>query len=257
MRGFASAAAAAVAVAAATVRADVQFTVSTWLASEGGTGLTYATVVVAHPWSWSEARDFAQVCGGELLCVRSAEELEWACSFAGTAGGFACAGPWIGGTRDANAGWRWIDGSTFAPFGWEPGRPVHSAQIPSSLCLTGDSAPAGTWTDAVPSPDAGSGVRSAVIRWSSFDDCDGDTIPDALEIAAQPSLDTDGDGVIDACAQAAPADINLDGRIDGLDLAALLAVWGPVSPPLPRADINRDGVVGGTDLAQLLAAWTG
>ena len=257
MRGFASAAAAAVAGAAATVRADVQFTVSVWPVSGGGSGLTYATAVSTSPWSWHEAREFAQLCGGELLCVRSAEELAWASAFAGAAGGFECAGPWIGGARDANATWRWIDGSAFTPFGWEPGRPANSLLIPSTLCLAGDGVPAGTWIDALPSPDAGTGVQSALIRWASFSDCDGDAIPDALEIAVQPSLDADADGVIDACAHAAPADINLDGRIDGLDLAALLAAWGPVSPPLPRADINRDGVVSGTDLAQLLAAWTG
>lgn len=257
MRGYASAAAVVLAGAAATARADVQFAVSTWPVSAGGTGLTYATVVAESPWSWRDARDLANRCGGELLCVRSAEELAWVCSFASAAGGFACTGPWIGGERGASSSWRWVDGSNFEPFGWEPGRPANSPLLPSSLCLAGDGEPAGTWIDALPSPDAGVGVRSAVIRWSSFGDCDGDAIPDALEIAAEPSLDADGDGVIDACAQAAPADINLDGRVDGLDLAAMLATWGPVSPPLPRADINRDGVVSGTDLSQLLAAWTG
>ena len=48
-------------------------------------------------------------------------------------------------------------------------------------------------------------------------------------------------------------DFNLDGRIDGSDLAQLLANWGSASTTL---DLDRSGVVGGGDLTILLAAWT-
>ena len=51
---------------------------------------------------------------------------------------------------------------------------------------------------------------------------------------------------------AIPADINHDGRVDGIDLALLLGGWG-----LPGvADIDHDGIVGGADLALLLNAWS-
>lgn len=52
-----------------------------------------------------------------------------------------------------------------------------------------------------------------------------------------------------------PADINNDGTVDGVDLSALLASWGPCVTASCSGDINGDDVVGGTDLSALLAAW--
>jgi hypothetical protein len=48
-------------------------------------------------------------------------------------------------------------------------------------------------------------------------------------------------------------DLNLDGLIDGADLAQVLVLWGNPQPPLP--DISGDGVFGGDDLAIVLANW--
>lgn len=48
-------------------------------------------------------------------------------------------------------------------------------------------------------------------------------------------------------------DIDLDGDVDGSDLAALLGGWGTQNPVL---DFNGDQIVNGGDLAILLAAWT-
>ena len=47
------------------------------------------------------------------------------------------------------------------------------------------------------------------------------------------------------------ADLNGDGSVNGVDLAALLACWGDIC-----ADIDGDGTTSGTDLSALLAAWT-
>lgn len=52
---------------------------------------------------------------------------------------------------------------------------------------------------------------------------------------------------------AIPADLNGDGRVDGLDLAVLLANWGGSG----AGDIDQSGVVNGNDLTAMLAAWTG
>lgn len=54
----------------------------------------------------------------------------------------------------------------------------------------------------------------------------------------------------------AVGDLNCDGSIDGGDLIALLAEWGPCETlnDCP-ADFNVDGTVDGADLAQLLAIW--
>lgn len=44
--------------------------------------------------------------------------------------------------------------------------------------------------------------------------------------------------------------------VNGADLAALLAWWGPAEGCAGRADINFDGVVDGADLATLLSHWS-
>ncbi len=46
-------------------------------------------------------------------------------------------------------------------------------------------------------------------------------------------------------------DLNQDGRVDGLDLAAVLSGWGGSTV----GDVNGDGVVDGIDLAALLSNW--
>ena len=50
------------------------------------------------------------------------------------------------------------------------------------------------------------------------------------------------------------ADLDQDGKIDGLDLAVLLGEWGASGG---IADINEDGIVDGGDLAKLLGQWAG
>lgn len=49
-------------------------------------------------------------------------------------------------------------------------------------------------------------------------------------------------------------DINLDGTVDGADLAILLGQWSSVGTLL-SADLNGDGTVGGVDLGMLLGGW--
>lgn len=50
-----------------------------------------------------------------------------------------------------------------------------------------------------------------------------------------------------------PGDINGDGRVNAIDLSALISHDGLNYPP---ADFNRDGTVGAADMAILLAKWT-
>jgi len=93
-------------------------------------------------------------------------------------------------------------------------------------------------------------------------DCNGDGAADYLEIANSPDLDADGNLVLDSCecqtnpalAACCPADLNRDGQVNGADIGAVLAFWGP-NPAFPAADIDRSGAVDGLDLALLLAAW--
>jgi hypothetical protein len=83
-------------------------------------------------------------------------------------------------------------------------------------------------------------------------DCNTNGVGDVCEIAAG-APDFNLDTVPDPCQ--CLADLFVDRQVNGADLGALLAFWGPVNPALPSADINRDGVVNGADLGYLLNAW--
>jgi hypothetical protein len=52
-----------------------------------------------------------------------------------------------------------------------------------------------------------------------------------------------------------PGDVTGDRRIDGVDLAAVLAAWGSNGTGQFDTDTNDDGVVDGVDLATILGAW--
>jgi len=52
-----------------------------------------------------------------------------------------------------------------------------------------------------------------------------------------------------------PGDLNLDGRVDVMDLGILLSAWGKTS--YPPADIDKNGIVDDTDQDILLSNWAG
>jgi hypothetical protein len=91
-------------------------------------------------------------------------------------------------------------------------------------------------------------------------DCNGNGVADHSDIAGGISLDLDADGMPDECIcrhypiNCCPGDLNANSVVDGADLGALLAFWGPVTT-FPRADINQDGRVSGADLGYLLNSW--
>jgi hypothetical protein len=111
-----------------------------------------------------------------------------------------------------------------------------------------------TWpTDTVPS---GAFARSVTTGFAIRDfDCDGSGTGDLMQIATGELSDLDGNRVPDTCE--CLGDLYVDGFVNGADLGALLAYWGPVTgtPASQAADIDRDGVVNGSDLGILLAGW--
>ena len=66
-------------------------------------------------------------------------------------------------------------------------------------------------------------------------------------------IDYFGGRVLKIIASGRASDINLDGVVDGSDLAFLLSSW--LDAGCGRADLNNDGLVNGVDLAQLLSDW--
>ena len=91
-----------------------------------------------------------------------------------------------------------------------------------------------------------------LIANSSQADCNNNGGGDACEIAAG-AADYNQDTIPDTCQ--CLADLVVNQEVNGADLGALLAAWGPANPALPSADINRDGSVDGADLGYLLYAW--
>jgi hypothetical protein len=83
-------------------------------------------------------------------------------------------------------------------------------------------------------------------------DCDNDGIGDACDL---PASDYNANGIPDYCE--CIADLYVDGVVNGVDLGALLAYWGPTTSATAsqRADLNRDGAVDGIDLGYLLSRW--
>ena len=57
--------------------------------------------------------------------------------------------------------------------------------------------------------------------------------------------------VVYTLASAPPGDLNGDGKVNGADIAILLAAWGGTGP----ADLDHSGIVDGADLAILLSNW--
>lgn len=110
------------------------------------------------------------------------------------------------------------------------------------------------------------GVKGAAIAFRLDADCDGDGVPDELEIIGGAG-DCDGDGVPDACeadddgdgvpdACECPYDLDGDGKIGATDLAIMLGAWGPVGKQTPAGvDFNGDGEVDARDLTVILGFW--
>lgn len=86
-------------------------------------------------------------------------------------------------------------------------------------------------------------------------DCNLNGLLDGCEIAAGLAPDTNHNGIPDACDNPivnCPTDFDANLTTDGSDLAYLLGAWGTATPAF---DLDDDGIVNGADLAVLLGAW--
>ena len=87
-------------------------------------------------------------------------------------------------------------------------------------------------------------------------DCDGNGVHDAEQITSGASPDVNSNGIPDPCEiNPCAGDVTGNGVIDGVDLAAVLGVWGTAGQGKFPTDINLDGTVNAADLAYLLSNW--
>ena len=230
-----------------------------WRVEDGGNGHWYQITQRTYgTYDWSETRATCLSAGGDLASFESSSE--WL--FMRTRCRELPPGPvnsgqlLAGGRRAAGSSsqWTWLTGQAFSYFAWNAGTPNDGDGVDMVLCVGAGIGSAGTfdgWDDWFTI-----GLSSGFItEWSA--DCNNDNIVDYGQILTGQLADSNTNGVPDICEQpqCQDADITNNHIVDGADLGAMLAFWGPVNPVLLRADINRDGQVDGIDLSILLSYW--
>ena len=241
-----------------------------WRVENGGNGHWYLGCAASKSITWSDARGAATASGGHLATITDEAEYGFVREQAGNSALWIDrSGPWIGGFQDRGSssfsepagGWRWVTDETWFPH-WGPGEPNNVGGLEDYLHFISTSC-----SDPIPNrvlndfPDASSIHPCAplpvgyIVEWSA--DCNNDGIVDYGQILLGELADLDANGIPDTCeiVSCNDADLTQNGTVDGADLGAILAFWGPTGQVLPQADINRDGQVNGADIGLLLSFW--
>ena len=234
-----------------------------WRVEDGGNGHWYAWKPQGTFASWSAARDAAAGAGGYLASIRSEAEEAFARTVVGawTCGLSPESSTAIGGFQpnptDVSCCWEWVSGEPWT--GWEPwtgGAPDNGPSGPESILLMRREA---GWNDGNIDYGAYWTCRiAALFEWSA--DCNNDGIVDFGQIRDGTLIDTNSNNIPDCCESTegcnpCPADVDGSGAVNGVDLAAILNVWGTSGGKYPGADVNQDGIVDGSDLAEVLNGW--
>jgi hypothetical protein len=142
-------------------------------------------MTVLPPSLYGSARADATVLGGTLATIRSAEENDW---LHGILPGDHF---WIG-YNDATVEGTFIWHSQETPGyeNWAPGAPGNSTADQDYVAFRPSDGTWDTWY--------GNTQWRAVVESNSAD-CNGDLVPDGIQIQSNPSLDMDGDGQLDSC----------------------------------------------------------
>jgi formylglycine-generating enzyme required for sulfatase activity len=236
-----------------------------WKVSDGGNGHWYGTTSLSS--NWFAVRDWCVARNGHLATFTSQQEWQWAKASLPVVESF------VGAFQDHSdpefsepfGGWKWVNGEPFDLTDYMTVDDCPGGNEGSCGCVGDGNQDVLFFTGCCSSvlDDVGDGIvtncdsnsRNGVIEWSA--DCNGDGIVDYGQCYDGTLADYNGNNIPDICEgpDCHDADLTINGVVDGADLGALLAFWGPINQAFPRADINRDGVVNGADLGRLLAAW--
>ena len=219
-----------------------------WRVEDGGNGHWYQFQATLR--SWVDAQIAAEAQGGYLVTITTRAEG----AFLGGTMGWA---NFWGGATDLADGWRWVTGEpwSYAPWNCQHCHPScqpdysyeHMLEI---MCWDGTDIRFNNWSQA--------SLTRSVVEYSA--DCNADGIVDYGQIRAGELVDANANNIPDCCEQGVscapcPGDVDESGTVNGVDLAAILAVWGSDGGKYPRADTNNDGEVNGADLATVLGSW--
>jgi hypothetical protein len=233
-----------------------------WRVEDGGNGHWYDQQTWIGPKSIVDiSASYVALIGAHAVTLTSASENEFVFRAVhsrtsdATHAGYSI----LGGYQDVGAsdysepagGWRWVTGEPMTYLNWGPGFPDNCCYGESVLQYPS----AAYWNDAETAGVPAGHRYRVIIEWEA--DCNNDNIVDYGQILQGQLADANTNGIPDICEQpqCQDADITNNQIIDGADLGAMLAFWGPVNPVLPQADINRDGDVNGADLGILLSLW--
>lgn len=237
-------------LAATSATAQVaSFRCGRWSATPGQPVTWFAVIQWSEPWRHRDAAVFAASLGARLAALPSASSLENATLLSADPVFWECAGPWIGAVREPSAPWTWPDGSAVDPAAWATSRPGQAWILPACMLLAGEGGPTGRITDALDTDFGQPRTSSAILEWVVSSDCNANLVPDALEMAFDPTLDSDRDGQIDTCAERSP-DVDANGVVDFGDIALVLLDFGPCAGC--ATDVDQNGVVDFGDVALVL-----
>jgi len=233
-----------------------------WRVGDGGNGHWYDQQTWIGPKSIVDiSASYVALIGAHAVTLTSASENEFVYRAVhsrtsdATHAGYSI----LGGYQDVGVsdysepagGWRWVTGEPMTYLNWGPGFPDNCCYGESVLQYPS----ASYWNDAETAGVPAGHRYRVIIEWEA--DCNNDNIVDYGQILNGQLPDSNTNGIPDICEQpqCRDADITNNQIIDGADLGALLAFWGPVNPVLPQADVNRDGQVNGADIGILLSYW--
>ena len=259
------------AAAAVSAGASAQDAVQ-WRVELGGNGHWYAPRSFAPlPASRAQQEFAAALQGGTMATIDSPVENAFVLSLLSTIGPGEAFGVWIGLYRATiGSSWHWTDGTPLDWSGWG-GSECASGPYPNdehqagelgtmiyrqNCGLVWDDTPT-SWITDPPGWWVSSANMRLLIEWSA--DCNNDGIVDYGQIRGGELTDANANNIPDCCENGTPCgcagDTNLDGTVDGIDLATVLTRWAQSAAKFPEADCNRDGVIDGADLATVLGSW--
>ena len=133
-----------------------------WEIEDGGNGHFYEAISVPEQLLWDDAKTAAELKGGYLATITSAEENEFIFTLIDdpiflTVGGSNAQGPWLGGFQPAGSpepagNWQWVTGESFTYTSWAQYEPSNAGMGEDKLSFNSftPNTRASNWND-VPS----------------------------------------------------------------------------------------------------------